>query len=433
MISGKGWSLRSIAENQNREARSAVPPEGEEDETGDNNQDNAVFADNHGDEVDTNNPDDAVATNNQNDSKVDERGAILDSGLSAFFRSTIGYDTNVDEEPGGAGGGFHQQDAGFAVVRDTGEVEFAARAEATWVDYFRGSEFDGWSLQLDTSASRQLNDTYAFEILLNQEFDHLDRESTSSTSTIETALVAENTIALLRLTGGMQYVIDRETVDPDDDETVPRVESLRSTIGVLFLLAPDNDVSPFLRASVNNTEFTHGAVAFGDRNADSYVAVIGLRLQPIDGVTIEPGLRLEERKFRSALLPNVRNVSGDVEIRIEPVDGFALVGSGRRFIDHPDSQDTSYLITTLYELDLEWVLRRIGTLSLNASYEKTREPELLVITRDVTLGATLARTIKDRFDLFAAVEHTWSKTSEIDEPDEKYERTEIRAGVEVRF
>ena len=353
-----------------------------------------------------------------------------DKNYSANIAGSMGYDSNLDEEVGGRSAAFQRYDvdASYRHKGDDGEIRFDFDGSAK--RFFDVEEDDQWRYQVGIVGERNY-EKEKITIGINREHDTLNEDDTT-TNEAYLQIDRNGRFANLRMRGTLEH--ETASFDQDDeDEPTSAPTFVERSIETEVRILPDRTLSPFLRATISGVSFQNQDEDDLNRNAGNYSAVAGISIKPNDRFRLDIGGRINLRHFDDQDLATETNAFLDVRLAWNPNDDLEVTGSVTRELDNPDNIDSVFSDSTTYEAALEWQATEKTSVELSAELSETRDSDSEDTTKELTVSGKLSQQVHDNLSLFVALDQLWARESESEEPPQKYQRTEIRTGLEVEF
>lgn len=228
------------------------------------------------------------------------------------------------------------------------------------------------------------------------------------------------------------------------DEEIPTraYDFVRPEVEASLLFRPEAKVSPYVSASLSRSTFPVAVpTLFGeedededlvtpDRDATTLAIHGGLRLRPVDALSVRAGVRGNVRRFDDGTLANLATLGPEVSGTWTISDGTTLEISASRGIGEPEEPGALAEDVTSFSATLE--VNPVDALTLSATGSFDRTDVYGVASANDETSVDLSAVYK--FNPKAAVEvkyfHYWYR-DRVGEDD--YERRRVSAGATLTF
>ena len=425
--------------------------------------------------------DDEQSTSNSGDEQDEDDNGDTDFTLNARLAGSFGFDSNFKEQTPSKGSPFHRYDAGLDFSYDTDGVEVELKSELTLVDLIKEDKINRWRLAIEADAKRDLEAGRSVALGFSHENDELDLNSQSATSKAFLELSKTAPLFGVSVRGALEYERNQPSIDLSgenaDDSTAEAVNTdaesdteadaeedteedteaeitdgdnigsednadnliagrentVSSTIEATLRLRPQSKLSPFVKAGWTDVYIPEQDKTGGDRNATSQYVIAGLRFKPDQRLTLDLGGRFELRRTGSAETGRIRDSYADIKLEWKPVDDLSVDLELKRYLDVSFSEGATYAQTTEYTLGVDWQLKDKLSLEFSADLEESREKEIDAFSRKLELTAKSSYDLSASMGVFLALQKNWLESSQEDETTEKFQRTQIWAGLEIKL
>ena len=358
--------------------------------------------------------------------------------ISTFeLRGTLGLSAGVDSNPGEAadpeaeGSAFGRVDGEIHIrVGEDGATRAFVDIEGAAVNYADGTFDEEHRYEVDVELRQPLGESLEISLGAERDKDATDDPPTTSDE-IWGQVAADTPLVKSEVRGTISEY--REDIDPaeiaaDDlevfDERTYSAE-LHAELNTGSIL------KPVVKARVSAIDYLERRPGKPERDATEYSAVAAIAVQVEDNLTVQLGLRRNERFFEAEGIGSYSSIGPDVEIEWEPNDRASVQLWLNRGFEEPSLEDG--FIRDVRSAGADWTYRVTDRLRLKggASAAEKREIGTDYHKTDLEGYAEGRFALREGVDLLlgAYIDHEIRH----DDPDGDFTRSALRTGLEASF
>lgn len=357
-----------------------------------------------------------------------------DNDVDVTLSSSIGFDSNIDEETVATGSAFHRHDAQVSANFETDETELELEATATIVDLLKKENFSRWRMALAAEAERNFGNGSSGTLGISIDHDGLDSDTQTVEDRVFLKLEKTNNVAGLSLLGSLGFSLEPGSPAAiEDEDAEARMDSRQASLETAIALRPGSILSPYLRLGIVDVTRPGQNLQEENLNASGEFIVVGVRYRPHDELKLDVGAHFERRRFDATELDEADMAFVDVSLIWKPSSRVTFEASANRSFDDPDSGETEFGEITTYKSGIELQLSSQTELSLSAAMEDTRKLISDEKTREFTFEGEASHALSERLGVFVAVKHLTSETMSPEEEPNQFKRTQFRLGIRTKL
>ncbi|MEP4177594.1 MAG: outer membrane beta-barrel protein [Rhizobiaceae bacterium] len=396
------------------------PDDGEED------------GDNKKDEGENNDDVEKADDKNDNDKNNDDSDSDSDSDDGPFrselkLTSTLGFDSNIDEEPGGRSSTVVQNEIEAAAEYERDGFFWRLEGEAAHDQSLRFSNEYNFEFAIAAQAGLDLSNGFRLSSGLGMKDDRIDSDgSQTSSGFVELAHAGNRVSAALR--GTAEFKLHGDQTDAADNPVANELNYTKLTASSEIALLPKARLSPYLRLSLSSVEFDNGGVV--NRDTEALTAVAGISARILGNLRLDIGGSYHAREVAGSW----HNGSFvDAKLSWKPNEKFELLASVSREFEEIEDTDGLFVDAQTYALGLKLSPTSNLDLDLEASVSDEQNIGSLTESTEYQVEAEGQYSLNDNMNLILA-----SSVKLAEEQDEvgsqsEYEQFTVRSGIEVKF